>query len=105
VHLFVVLCTQTTSAENVRDFTKTFKNKFRTKRYFKKHRRLGYLPVQSEYDNATIDRYAYRVSNKVYHSSNIYLIYLIKTHGCLFLLLTIEYKQYEVLINIVSVLV
>jgi len=52
-------CLQTTSAENMRDFTKMFKNKFRTKRYFKKHPRLGYLPVQSDFDAATIERCAY----------------------------------------------
>jgi len=54
-----VSCIQTTSAESVRDFTKMFKNKFRTKRYFKKHPRLGYLPVQSDFDAETIDRCAH----------------------------------------------
>jgi len=53
------LCTQTTSAEDMRDFRKMFKNKFRTKRYFKKHPRLGYLPVQSDFDASTIERCAY----------------------------------------------
>lgn len=52
-------CVQTTSAEDMRDFTKMFKNKFRTKRYFKKHPRLGYLPVQSDFDGSTIERCAY----------------------------------------------
>ncbi|XP_067674722.1 dystrophin-like isoform X3 [Haliotis asinina] len=40
-------CTATTSGEDMRDFTKVFKNKFKSKRYFKKHPRLGYLPVQT----------------------------------------------------------
>ncbi|XP_035225525.1 dystrophin-like [Stegodyphus dumicola] len=40
-------CTATTSGEDVRDFTKIMKNKFKSKRYFKKHQRLGYLPVQT----------------------------------------------------------
>lgn len=31
----------------MRDFTKIMKNKFKSKRYFKKHQRLGYLPVQT----------------------------------------------------------
>uniref|UniRef100_A0A8B9TCR6 Utrophin n=1 Tax=Anas platyrhynchos TaxID=8839 RepID=A0A8B9TCR6_ANAPL len=31
----------------VRDFTKVLKNKFRSKKYFAKHPRLGYLPVQT----------------------------------------------------------
>ena len=29
----------------MRDFTKLLKNKFKSKKYFKKHSRLGYLPV------------------------------------------------------------
>ncbi|OXB70552.1 UNVERIFIED_CONTAM: hypothetical protein H355_001941, partial [Colinus virginianus] len=37
----------TTSGEDVRDFAKVLKNKFRTKRYFAKHPRMGYLPVQT----------------------------------------------------------
>ncbi len=38
---------QTTSGEDVRDFTRALKNKFKSKRYFKKHPRVGYLPVQT----------------------------------------------------------
>lgn len=38
---------QTTSGEDMRDFTKVLKNKFRSKKYFAKHPRLGYLPVQT----------------------------------------------------------
>ncbi|KAB0381254.1 hypothetical protein FD755_009038 [Muntiacus reevesi] len=40
-------CPITTSGEDVRDFTKVLKNKFRSKKYFAKHPRLGYLPVQT----------------------------------------------------------
>ncbi|XP_042667032.1 dystrophin isoform X6 [Centrocercus urophasianus] len=43
----VEYCTPTTSGEDVRDFAKVLKNKFRTKRYFAKHPRMGYLPVQT----------------------------------------------------------
>ncbi|XP_066505235.1 utrophin-like [Hoplias malabaricus] len=43
----VEYCTPTTSGEDVRDFTKVLKNKFRSKKYFSKHQRLGYLPVQA----------------------------------------------------------
>ncbi|XP_032910197.1 utrophin isoform X3 [Catharus ustulatus] len=43
----VEYCTPTTSGEDVRDFTKVLKNKFRSKKYFAKHPRLGYLPVQT----------------------------------------------------------
>ncbi|XP_066255400.1 dystrophin [Euwallacea similis] len=40
-------CAATTSIEDVRDFTKALRNKFKSKRYFTKHPRLGYLPVRS----------------------------------------------------------
>ncbi|VEN49818.1 unnamed protein product [Callosobruchus maculatus] len=40
-------CAATTSVEDVRDFTKALKNKFKSKRYFVKHPRVGYLPVRS----------------------------------------------------------
>uniref|UniRef100_A0A670Z3C2 Dystrophin n=1 Tax=Pseudonaja textilis TaxID=8673 RepID=A0A670Z3C2_PSETE len=53
----VEYCTPTTSGEDVRDFAKVLKNKFRTKRYFAKHPRMGYLPVQTvlEGDNMETD--------------------------------------------------
>ncbi len=31
----------------MRDFTQLLKNKFKSKKYFKKNTRLGYLPVQT----------------------------------------------------------
>lgn len=40
-------CAATTSIEDMRDFTKALKNKFKSKRYFMKHPRMGYLPVRS----------------------------------------------------------
>jgi len=40
-------CTVTTSGEDLKDFTRTLRNKFKSKRYFKKHPRLGYLPVHT----------------------------------------------------------
>ncbi|KAM4772680.1 utrophin isoform 1-T1 [Rhinophrynus dorsalis] len=46
-HPMVEYCIPTTSGEDVRDFTKVLKNKFRSKKYFDKHPRLGYLPVQT----------------------------------------------------------
>ena len=54
----IVLCGffQTSSSENMRDLTKVLKNKFRSKHYFKKHPRLGYLPVQTSLETATLDR-------------------------------------------------
>lgn len=40
-------CQTTTSSEDVRDFTRALRNKFKSRKYFKKHPRVGYLPVQS----------------------------------------------------------
>lgn len=45
--LLFISTQQTTSTEDVRDFTRALKNKFKSSKYFKKHSRLGYLPVQS----------------------------------------------------------
>jgi len=47
---------QTSSSENMRDLTKVLKNKFRSKQYFKKHPRLGYLPVQTSMETAALER-------------------------------------------------
>lgn len=44
---FYISVLQTTSTEDVRDFTRALKNKFKSRKYFKKHPRVGYLPVQS----------------------------------------------------------
>ncbi|XP_076840282.1 LOW QUALITY PROTEIN: utrophin [Brachyhypopomus gauderio] len=49
----VEYCTPTTSGEDMRDFTKVLKNKFRSKKYFAKHPRLGYLPVQTVLEGTT----------------------------------------------------
>ncbi|XP_023649497.1 dystrophin isoform X9 [Brienomyrus brachyistius] len=51
----VEYCTPTTSGEDVRDFAKVLKNKFRTKRYFAKHPRMGYLPVQTVLEGDNIE--------------------------------------------------
>ncbi|OTF79050.1 hypothetical protein BLA29_002247, partial [Euroglyphus maynei] len=40
-------CVATTSGEDMRDFSKILRNKFKSGRYFKRHQALGYLPVQS----------------------------------------------------------
>ena len=47
IHFFLILIFQTTSGEDMRDFTKLLKNKFKSKKYFEKHSRLGYLPVKT----------------------------------------------------------
>uniref|UniRef100_UPI00398E3E15 utrophin-like isoform X3 n=2 Tax=Pristiophorus japonicus TaxID=55135 RepID=UPI00398E3E15 len=51
----VEYCTPTTSGEDVRDFTKVLKNKFRSKKYFAKHPRLGYLPVQTVLEGENLE--------------------------------------------------
>lgn len=56
---------QTTSGEDVRDFTKVLKNKFKSKRYFKKHPRLGFLPVQTVLEGDVLDRYAPLSANQI----------------------------------------
>ncbi|XP_005109269.1 dystrophin isoform X8 [Aplysia californica] len=48
-------CTTTTSGEDVRDFSKVFKNKFKSKRHFKKHPRRGYLPVESHLEGDSLE--------------------------------------------------
>lgn len=40
-------CLATSSEEDVRDFTRILRNKFKSKRHFKKHPRVGYLPVKT----------------------------------------------------------
>lgn len=60
-----VWCVQPTSGEDVRDFTRVLKNKFRSKRYFRKHPRLGYLPVQTVLEGESIERCVY-YANLVY---------------------------------------
>ncbi|KAK6187729.1 hypothetical protein SNE40_005688 [Patella caerulea] len=40
-------CTATTSGEDMRDFSKVFRNKFKSRKHFKTHQRIGYLPVQT----------------------------------------------------------
>uniref|UniRef100_A0AAY4EDH9 Utrophin n=1 Tax=Denticeps clupeoides TaxID=299321 RepID=A0AAY4EDH9_9TELE len=51
----VEYCTPTTSGEDMRDFTKVLKNKFRSKKYFSKHPRLGYLPVQTVLEGDSLE--------------------------------------------------
>jgi hypothetical protein len=46
---------QTTSGEDVRDFGRVMKNKLKSKRYFRSHPRIGYLPVQTVDEGAPIE--------------------------------------------------
>ncbi|ESO83438.1 hypothetical protein LOTGIDRAFT_169302 [Lottia gigantea] len=48
-------CTATTSGEDMRDFSKVFRNKFKTKKHFKQHKRLGYLPVQTVLEGDSLE--------------------------------------------------
>uniref|UniRef100_A0A667Z2P6 Utrophin n=1 Tax=Myripristis murdjan TaxID=586833 RepID=A0A667Z2P6_9TELE len=62
----VEYCTPTTSGEDMRDFTKVLKNKFRSKKYFAKHPRLVALegsPQLSHDDtHSRIEQYASRLA-------------------------------------------
>lgn len=40
-------CWATKTGEDVRDFSKIIRNKFKSKRHFRKHPKMGYLPVQT----------------------------------------------------------
>lgn len=40
-------CWTTKTGEDVRDFSKIIRNKFKSKRHFRKHPKMGYLPVQT----------------------------------------------------------
>ncbi|XP_072545428.1 utrophin-like isoform X2 [Salminus brasiliensis] len=64
----VEYCTPTTSGEDVRDFTKVLKNKFRSKKYFTKHPRLGYLPVQAILES-DLDLSEEHINSQVYLKS------------------------------------
>ena len=52
---------QTTSGEDVRDFAKVVRNKFKSKRYHQKHPRVGYLPVQSVLEGDDLESYVFPV--------------------------------------------
>ncbi len=48
-------CVATTSGEDMRDFTRILRNKFKSGRYFKRHQALGYLPVQSLHEGDRLE--------------------------------------------------
>lgn len=48
-------CVTTTSGEDMRDFTRILRNKFKSGRYFKRHQALGYLPVQSLHEGDRLE--------------------------------------------------
>ena len=48
-------CIESTSSEDVRDFTRALKNKFKSKRKLEKSRKLGYLPVQTLLEGDTFE--------------------------------------------------
>ncbi|PIK47744.1 SuDp98 protein [Apostichopus japonicus] len=57
-HQMQEYCTATTSGEDVRDFAKVFKNKFKSKKHYQKHPRVGYLPVQSVLEGDNLESLA-----------------------------------------------
>ena len=56
---------QSSSSDDIKDFTKSLRNKFKSKRYFKKHPKLGYLPVQ------TVLEVGYRASNRTARGTRV----------------------------------
>lgn len=65
---FVTL--KTTSGEDVRDFTRALRNKFKSKRYFKKHPRVGYLPVQTVLEGDNLESPAPSPQHSGIHSGH-----------------------------------
>ncbi|XP_022241838.1 dystrophin-like [Limulus polyphemus] len=65
-------CVTTTSGEDMRDFTRIVRNKFKSKQHFKKHHRMGYLPVQTVLEGDDLESPApspqQSVSSKEMHS-------------------------------------
>ncbi|KAG8234824.1 hypothetical protein J437_LFUL015539, partial [Ladona fulva] len=61
-------CMATTSGEDVRDFTRALRNKFKSKRYFKKHPRVGYLPVQTVLEGDPLESPAPSPHHLLYHT-------------------------------------
>lgn len=64
--IFVSYLSQTTSGEDVRDFAKVLKNKFRTKRYFAKHPRMGYLPVQTILEGDNMETWGFQTHTETH---------------------------------------
>lgn len=61
-------CPQSSSSDDIKDFTKSLRNRFKSKRYFKKHPKLGYLPVQ------TVLEVRRRFSFRLHHMCPFHLI-------------------------------
>uniref|UniRef100_A0A8C3P8N8 Utrophin n=1 Tax=Chrysemys picta bellii TaxID=8478 RepID=A0A8C3P8N8_CHRPI len=79
----VEYCIPTTSGEDVRDFTKVLKNKFRSKKYFAKHPRLGYLPVQTVLEGDNLESDFSTWSPKVTFLFSFRLAQMERTNGSL----------------------
>ena len=62
-------CVVTRSAEDVRDFTRIIRNKFKSKRHFKRHPRVGYLPVQTVLEGDDLESPAPSPSHTLHHTS------------------------------------
>ncbi|XP_037073805.1 LOW QUALITY PROTEIN: dystrophin-like [Pollicipes pollicipes] len=46
-------CTESSSSDDIKDFTRSIRNRFKSKHYFRKHAKLGYLPVQPMAEGVT----------------------------------------------------
>ena len=69
-----ILYFQTTAGDEMKDFTKALKNKFKSKRSLQKHTKKGYLPVQTVLEVWHIF-YLHKHSSCI--KPNIYFDYLI----------------------------
>ncbi|XP_054164235.1 dystrophin-like [Oppia nitens] len=62
-------CVVIHSGEDVRDFTRIIRNKFKSKRFFKRHPRVGYLPVQTVLEGDDLESPAPSPSHTLHHST------------------------------------
>lgn len=73
MNLLPVFLTQTTTGDEMKDFTKALKNKFKSKRSLQKHTKKGYLPVQTVLEVSLVPTFIY---TRIFKLESYYLIML-----------------------------
>lgn len=63
-------CLATSSGEDLHDFTRIIRNKFKSKRYFKKRSKCGYLPVQTVLEGDSLESPTMSPSHQSYNGMN-----------------------------------
>jgi hypothetical protein len=63
-------CVATRSGEDVRDFTRIIRNKFKSKHYFRKHPKVGYLPVQTVLEGDDLESPAASPAHTLHHQTS-----------------------------------